>query len=139
MKTSRATCFALAVAAAALLGACGGQGGNDPLPTPDLFVTARHDNGIVPMRPGQVLEVRLDGNSTIDPPLTWSVAARPPHLRLNGERIVSLSPDADGAGATWIFSFTAVGEGDGRLVFAGGESGRRIGFQVESAEDLVID
>ena len=133
------TFFGLMVAA--LLAACGTRddGGNSagPLPPPDFTATAAHDGAILGMRPGDVLEVRLDGNSTIDPPVTWSVAGVPPHLRLNGERIESQSPGADGAGATWIFSFTAVAEGGGRLLFDGGESRQKVGLQVESAENLV--
>ncbi|MGQ0588708.1 MAG: protease inhibitor I42 family protein [Sphingosinicella sp.] len=109
-------------------------------PTPHLFVTEAHNGTIVALRPSEAFEVRLPGNSTISPPVQWTVAATPQYLRLSHRDIVSDAPGAAGAGATWIFRFTAVAEGrDRRLVFDGGDPQRRLSYEVEAAHDLVID
>ena len=129
-----------ALAAAALLAACGPQ---DPaarreqsrFPPADVVATGSQANAAIPLRSGQTLEIRLEGNSTIYPPVTWSVAAAPANLRPSGEEVLSEDPEAMGAGATWIFRFTAIAEGEGRLLFSGGESGRRVSFLVASAKD----
>ena len=103
-------------------------------PSAAIVATEAQDGSTLSLRPGQRLEIRLHGNETIDPPLAWSLAAAPPILRPVGAEILSDDPRADGAGATWIFRFTAVSQGEGRLVFSGGESGRRASFRVESAD-----
>ena len=91
------------------------------------------------LRPREVFEVRLHGNETIDPPVSWTVNAVPRFLERGGEVVVSDSSDAPGAGATWIFRFTAVAEGRGRLTFSGGESGRRKSFEILSDDTIVYD
>ena len=124
---------ALALAAAALLAACGDGGQANQAQPADVTATEAQAGATLALRRGQTLEIRLHGNETIDPPLAWSLAAAPPSLRASGEEVVSDDPEADGAGATWIFRFTAVAEGDGRLVFSGGESGRQAVFVVVTA------
>ena len=134
----------IALLTVALIGGCGGPAAEAPagascFASADLLATEDQDNGMVPLYPGQALEVRLRGNSTIYPPLEWSLAAAPPHLRLEGRQIVSEVPGAAGAGAVWKFCLRAVGEGEGRVEFAGGASGRRIGFAVVSDNEMTID
>jgi predicted secreted protein len=126
---------ALALAVFALLAACGdgGQANQARSRPADIAATEAEDGATLALRRGQALEIRLHGNETIDPPLAWSLAAAPPNLRPSGEEVVSDDPEADGAGATWIFRFTAVAEGRGRLVFDGGRSGRQVGFVVVTA------
>lgn len=125
------------LAATALLAACGdgGQTNQARPPSADIVATAEQDGSTLSLRPGQRLEIRLEGNSTIYPPVNWSLAATPPILRPGGEEVVSDDPQAVGEGATWIFRFIAIGEGEGRLLFSGGESGRRVNFLVASAQD----
>ncbi len=106
---------------------------------PDLLVTEAHNNSIVPLRVGQVLEVRLRGNSTVSPPLRWNLAAAPPHVRLRNSDIVSESPNAVGAGATWIFRFDAITEGQGRLAFDGGGARQQVSYEVEVNNNVIID
>ena len=127
--------------AAALLAACGdgGPANQTRSPSADIVATAAQDGSTLSLRPGQRLEIRLEGNSTIYPPVTWSLAAVPPILRAGGEEVVSEDPQAAGAGATWIFRFTAIGEGEGRLLFSSGDSGRRVSFLVASAADRAVD
>jgi hypothetical protein len=131
--------------AALLVAACGPQ---DPsarreqsrFPPADFTVTAAQDKSIVTLRPGQTLEVRLQGNSTIYPPVTWSIAAAPSILRPSGEQVLSEGgPELVGAGATWIFRFTAQAEGRGELVFSSGESRQRVSYNVESDATTVVD
>jgi predicted secreted protein len=115
---------ALALAVFALLAACGdgGQANQARSRPADIAATEAEDGATLALRRGQALEIRLHGNETIDP--NW---------RPSGEEVVSDDPEADGAGATWIFRFTAVAEGRGRLVFDGGRSGRQVGFVVVTA------
>jgi hypothetical protein len=143
-RISTFTRTAFLPAAAALLAACGPQ---DPaarreqsrFPPADVVATASQANAAIPLRSGQTLEIRLDGNSTIYPPVTWSLAAAPPILRPSGEEVLSEDPEAMGAGATWIFRFTAVAEGRGRLAFNGGESGQQARYEVVVARDAAVE
>ena len=73
----------IALLTVALIGGCGGPAAEAPagascFASADLLATEDQDNGMVPLYPGQALEVRLRGNSTIYPPLEWSLAAAPP-------------------------------------------------------------
>lgn len=134
----------IAVVTIAVVGGCGGRAAEESprascFGQPDLLATEDQDGGMVPLYPGQALEVRLRGNSTIHPPLEWSLAAAPPHLRLEDRQVASEAPGAAGAGAVWKFCLRAVGEGEGRVEFSGGASGRRIGFSVVSDNELIID
>lgn len=134
----------IAVLMATLVGGCGSRAAEEPprnscFAEPNLLATEAQDGGMVPLYPGQALEVRLRGNSTIYPPVEWSLASAPPHLRLEDRQVTSEAPDAAGAGAMWKFCFRAVGEGEGRVEFSGGASGRRIGFAVVSDNAMTID
>lgn len=134
----------IAVVTIAVLGGCGGRAAEEPprascFAEPDLLATEDQDGGMVPLYPGQKLEVRLRGNSTIHPPLEWSLATAPSHLRLEDRQVASEAPGAAGSGALWKFCFRAAGEGEGRVEFTGGASGRRIGFTVVSDNEMTID
>jgi hypothetical protein len=108
-------------------------------PAAEIVATETQAGATLSVRPGQTLEIRLAGNETIDPPVAWSLAATPPNLRPAGLEVLSDDPQADGAGATWIFRFTAQGEGRGRLAFSGGASGRQLGFEVVTSRDGAAD
>ena len=130
--------------AATLLAACdSGQPADPyadaPLWPPNSFLTEAHDGASMPIRTGVAFEVRLHGNETIDPPVAWSVASVPAILRLSSQRVVLDDPEADGAGATWIFRFITQQEGRGRLVFDGGASGRRVSIEVISDPTVIND
>ena len=128
--------------AAFLLSACTSEPAQDPenadtpraersnFPPADFSATEAETNATLTLRPGQTLEIRLRGNATIDPPVTWSLAAAPPGLRPAGAQVLSDDPQADGAGAIWLFRFTAAAEGRGTLAFTGGESGRQARFEI---------
>ena len=133
--------------AAFLLPACTPEPAQDPQPPrPErsrfspahVTATEAQAGTTLNVRTRLILEVRLHGNATIDPPLVWSLAAAPPHLRAEGEQVLSDDPGADGAGATWLFRFRAAGEGRGALAFTGGGSGRRIAFDVVTPRDRVV-
>lgn len=94
---------------------------------------------MVPLRPGQAFEVRLRGNRTTNPPIQWTLTEMPPHLRQLGVSLVSDSPDIPDAGATQVFRFGAVAEGESRLAFDAQGADRRVSFTVAAYNDLVID
>lgn len=105
----------------------------------NMYVTEEHDGSIVPLRPGQSFEVRLPENMAIDPPVQWVLSVVPPHLRLLGSSVASRSTRARDPATVRTFRFGAIAEGDGRLVFEARQAGRRVGFRVEAANDMVID
>jgi len=109
------------------------------LPPADLVLSDAHDGGVYPIRPGMTLEVRLRDNAAVDPPVEWSLAGAP--LCLGPARRIGVSGDAeaDGAAPIWIFRFRAIGEGEGRLMFDGGPSRRRIGMEVSCDSSTVYD
>ena len=121
-----------ALFAVALLAACGDAGQPDQASASSAAVVATEaqDGATLTLRVGQELEVRLHGNETIDPPTAWSPETVPINLRMIRAEIVSDDPEADGAGATWSFRFTALTPGSELLTFEGGDSGRRVAFTV---------
>jgi hypothetical protein len=126
----------------ALLGSCGGgkteeQNGQTYARVPDVTVTEVHSRA--PLYVGQVLEVRLQGDDAIRPPLRWTLESAPAHLRLLHSDVLDAPGGAAGGGSTWIFQFTAVREGEGRLTFTGGQSGRRVSYEVLTDQNMVVD
>ena len=141
MRTSEAVMALLSVGLLLATTACTSEPAQDPhadnpraersrFPAADVTATEAQANTTLTLRPGQTLEIRLHGNATIYPPLTWTLAAAAPNLRPAGDQVLSDDPQADGAGATWLFRFTAAAEGRGTLAFTGGESGRQARFEI---------
>lgn len=137
MRTHQAIIALFAI----LLPACTSEPAQDPeapnpraersrFPPADVTAIESQTRAPLTLRPGQTLEIRLEGNVTIDPPVDWTLAATPANLRPAGTQVLSADPQADGAGATWLFRFTAAGEGRGTLIFTGGESGRQARFEI---------
>jgi len=95
-----------------------------------VVVTEAQQGSTVTVKAGDAFQVRLHGNSTVNPPDNWQPESLPANVRLDGTDHESDSPGAMGAGGTTIFNFTAISAGTARLSFNSGLSQRRFAVTI---------